>query len=151
MGDHSAQCYSTLLNSTRSTASFATILHERHYLEGLDLDKVSDETAKELANLFGSIICKLCGLCTQRGLIFSVIGPQLLHILIPVLMEDEYELVREYEIIEIIHDHILYVLHHKIENDASLKERFKWNKISNDGQSIINGKLNKIRNNLLND
>ena len=31
--DHSIQCYFILLNATRSTASFATILHERHYLE----------------------------------------------------------------------------------------------------------------------
>jgi len=115
------------------------------------LDKVSDETAKELSNLFGEIIGKLCGLCTERGLIFSVIGPQLLHVLIPVLMEVEYELVREHEMIEIIHDHILYVLHHKMENDSSLKQRFKWNKISNGGQSMINSKLDKIQNNLLND
>merc|ERR1712228_375274 len=94
---------------------------------------------------------QICDLCTERGLVLSAIGPQLLHILVPVLIEDEYEFVRKYEIIEILHDHILYILRYKMETDSSFGERFKWNKISNDDQSVIDSKLSKITNNLLND
>ena len=140
--DHSAQSLIILLNpsrtaalATRTTGSLATIFQEVHHLEGLDLDRVTNENSTKLSQLFDKLIETITKtLCIDRGLLLSVIGPQLCNVLVPVFIDDEYQLIHKHEIIEIISNHIKYIIKYKIDRDSSFKQKFKWNKFNDNDE-----------------
>ena len=95
----------------------------------MDPDNVADETKATINSLFERIMTQIASLCAEKGLLLSAAGPLLTAVLVPVFMETEYELVGKLKIIEIITNHMDWIVRYKMECDPSFRRRFEFENV----------------------